>query len=127
RIDADGARWALRSYPSGGALYPIDVFVHCRRVRDVSPGLYRFDPRAKSLLPAMPEIDDSRVRHALFDPPLYDATCIVGFLRADMRRMRFKYGERSYRFALIESGHIAQNLLLLASWMGLGSVPLGGF
>ena len=41
-------------------------------------------------------------------------------------RTRFKYGLRGYRFALIEAGHVAQNLLLTATALRLGSVPLGG-
>ncbi len=56
-------------------------------------------------------------------------------VRAPPRRIQFarfarvqaKYGERGYRFALLESGHIAQNLLLLAGAAGLASLPAGGF
>jgi SagB-type dehydrogenase family enzyme len=42
-------------------------------------------------------------------------------------RTILKYGERGYRFVLLEVGHIAQNLCLLAEEMGLGAVCLGGF
>jgi SagB-type dehydrogenase family enzyme len=42
-------------------------------------------------------------------------------------RSRFKYGARAYRFALMEAGHVGQNLLLAAAALGLGAVPLGGF
>ena len=41
--------------------------------------------------------------------------------------MKVKYGERGYRFALLECGHIAQNLLLAAEAEGLAAVPIGGF
>ena len=42
-------------------------------------------------------------------------------------RSRFKYGARAYRFALMEAGHVGQNLLLAAAALGLDAVPLGGF
>jgi SagB-type dehydrogenase family enzyme len=42
-------------------------------------------------------------------------------------RARFKYGLRGYRFALLEAGHVAQNLLLAAAALGLAAVPLGAF
>ena len=42
-------------------------------------------------------------------------------------RTRFKYGLRGYRFALLEAGHVAQNLLLAATALGLAAVPLGAF
>ena len=38
-----------------------------------------------------------------------------------------KYGERGYRFMLLEAGHIAQNALLAANALGLGACPFGGF
>ncbi|MDQ4131332.1 MAG: nitroreductase family protein, partial [Actinomycetota bacterium] len=38
-----------------------------------------------------------------------------------------KYGERAYRFTLLECGHLAQNLLLVGGALGLGTLPVGGF
>jgi SagB-type dehydrogenase family enzyme len=34
---------------------------------------------------------------------------------------------RGYRFALLEAGHVGQNILLVATALGLGAVPLGGY
>ena len=42
-------------------------------------------------------------------------------------RSRFKYGLRAYRFALLETGHVGQNVLLAATALGLAAVPLGGY
>ncbi len=42
-------------------------------------------------------------------------------------RSRFKYGQRGYRFALLEAGHAVQNLLLVATGLGLTALPLGGY
>jgi SagB-type dehydrogenase family enzyme len=44
-----------------------------------------------------------------------------------MGRTKFKYGERSYRFVLLEAGHIAQNILLAATGVGAAALPVGGF
>ena len=51
--------------------------------------------------------------------------CIA--LSAVLPRSSFKYGQRAYRFVLLEAGHIAQNLLLTAEGLGLGALPVGGF
>jgi len=44
-----------------------------------------------------------------------------------MPRTTVKYSERGYRFTLIESGHLAQNILLLSASIGKRACPLGGF
>ena len=41
--------------------------------------------------------------------------------------MEDKYGERAGQFTLNEAGHSSQNLLLMATALGLGAVPIGGF
>jgi len=42
-------------------------------------------------------------------------------------RIAQHYGERGYRYLLIEAGHIAQNFCLVSTGLGLGSVTIGGF
>jgi SagB-type dehydrogenase family enzyme len=51
--------------------------------------------------------------------------CFV--LSAIFQRTRWKYRERTYRYVLLEAGHIAQNLCLAATAMGLGACPVGAF
>ena len=43
------------------------------------------------------------------------------------RAARFKYGQRGYRFALLEAGHVAQNAALVAAALRLSLLPYGGF
>ncbi len=44
-----------------------------------------------------------------------------------MSRTEVKYGINAYRFALLEAGHIGQNISLLAEKEKLGCCALGGF
>ena len=41
--------------------------------------------------------------------------------------MRFKYQDRTYRYGLIEAGHLGQNIYLAATSMGLGACAIGAF
>jgi SagB-type dehydrogenase family enzyme len=52
---------------------------------------------------------------------------ILIVLVGDYGRLEAKYGARGLRFLLIEAGHLAQNLCLLASSLALCTLPLGGF
>ena len=48
-------------------------------------------------------------------------------MTAVLDRTLHKYGARGYRYILLEAGHAAQNLCLLASERGLASLCVGGF
>lgn len=49
---------------------------------------------------------------------------VISFVGA---RSLTKYGDRGYRYALLEAGHTMQNLNLAVAALGLGAVNLGGF
>ena len=52
---------------------------------------------------------------------------LVWILTVRLQRVRWKYGERAYRYALLEAGHIAQNVYLAATALGLGACAVGAF
>ena len=116
----------LRAVPSGGALYPLDVYVAALAVRGLEERLHHFDP-LRSCLEVLGRVRRDRLEPITPYPELVAKASAVVFLTATFWRSRFKYGQRGYRFALLEAGHVAQNLLLAATALDLASVPLGGF
>lgn len=52
---------------------------------------------------------------------------LLWLIIGDGERVARKYGERAMRFLLQESGHLMQNLCLVAASLGLVTVPLGGY
>lgn len=48
-------------------------------------------------------------------------------LTADLGAATAVHGARGYRYALLEAGHLAQNLLLLATAADLPACPVAGF
>lgn len=116
---------ALRPVPSGGALYPLELYVLARRVTGLPAGTYHLDPfdRALELLDERPP----ELAGAFVDESLADRAAAVAVLTGVFYRSRCKYGLRGYRFALLEAGHLMQALLLLATAAGIDALPLGGF
>ena len=49
------------------------------------------------------------------------------FITCCFQRSTYKYGNRGYRFALFEAGHVAQNISLVSHGLGLQCVNIGGF
>ncbi len=112
----------LRTAPSAGALYPLEVYVVMRE------GVYRYDPARHRLIvhargdarPALhaAALSQDAVRRA-------PATIVIAAVYARTAR---KYGEeRAPRYVHLEAGHAAQNVLLQAVALGLGAVPIGAF
>jgi SagB-type dehydrogenase family enzyme len=115
-----------RPVPSGGALYPLELYVLALRVDGLRPTALHYDPFGHRLEELTP-LDAEAVRATLVDPTLVDPAAALLAVTAMFWRSRFKYGLRGYRFALLEAGHLVQNAVLAAAALGLPALPLGGF
>lgn len=116
-----------RSYPSSGALYPIEVYPVVHDVEGIDPGVYHYDVREHAL--EQVHGGDFRrdvVRHGLLQDFLGEAN-VVFLVTVIFQRMRFKYQDRTYRYGLIEAGHLGQNAYLAATSLGLGACAVGAF
>jgi SagB-type dehydrogenase family enzyme len=114
---ADGARAA----PSAGALHPITL-----SLLD-SGGVWRYLPGDHALAPAAEE--DRRARlaaAALGQACVADAPATIA-VTARPAELSARYGRRAERYTILEAGHVAQNVLLMATVLGLGAVPVGAF
>ena len=124
----DGVMRSLRSAPSGGALYPVDTYALVRSVAGLPENATVFYDSGRHLvrvLPAGADFDLLARATRLPGQCAQLSACVV--FVAVLQRSHFKYGDRSYRFALLEAGHMCQNLLLAAEALGLNAVPVGGF
>ncbi len=126
-ISAD--RWgnARRTAPSSGALYPIEVYAVVHRVDGIEPGVYHYAYREHAL--DVVRVGDFRaqvVDQAIAQEFLGECGVVL-FLTMILQRMRPKYQDRSYRYGLLEAGHLGENAYLAATSMGLGACGVGAF
>lgn len=118
----------LRSYPSSGALYAVEIYPVVLNVDALAPGVYHYVAADNALEAVKLDLDlDAFVQSCL--PVERDMVskagamiCLVGAFR----RHECKYGEGGYRMMVAEAGHISQNLLLGATALGLSARPFGG-
>jgi SagB-type dehydrogenase family enzyme len=113
----------FRSTPSGGALYPLELYVWARSVEGLPAGLYHYDPHDHDL----DDLGPVDLTTAFVQQDLLELAAAVVLVSAVFFRSVFKYGERGYRFVLLEAGHVVQNALLAAFGRGLAAVPVGGY
>ncbi len=116
-----------RLVPSGGALYPLELYPVLLRVDGAPQGVLHFDPLRGALEVLRAEDVLGELDAASAFPGLVRGAAAAIFVTAVFWRSRFKYGLRGYRFALLEAGHVVQNVLLAATALGVPSLPLGGF
>lgn len=111
----------LRTAPSAGALYPLEVYVATRA------GLDHYEPGGHRLV----RVADRDVRTALAAAAHQETVAgapVVFVITALPARTAAKYGAaRATRYVTLEAGHAAQNLLLQAVTLGLGAVVVGAF
>ncbi len=113
----------FRAVPSGGALYPLELYIWARSVAGLPAGLYHYDPHDHSL----DVLGELAIADAFVQQDLVHSAAAVVLVSAVFFRSVFKYGDRGYRFVLIEAGHLVQNALLTAGGLGLAAVPVGGY
>lgn len=116
-----------RHHPSSGALYPIETYAVVHRVAGLDPGVYHYGVEHHELHQV--RAGDFRgyvVEHGLNQEFLGECAVVI-YLTMIFQRMRFKYGERSYRYGAIEAGHLGQNVYLGATSMGLGVCAVGAY
>jgi SagB-type dehydrogenase family enzyme len=110
----------LKTYPSGGARHPLELYVLARDVRGLARGLYHYaaDRHVLERLPA--RVGRRRVQDYLPRQYWFDAAGVVVFFTAVFARTRWRYRfGRAYRAILAEAGHACQTFCLVATRLGL--------
>ncbi len=117
----------LRAAPSAGALYPIETYVVAHRVEGLSPGLYHYAP-AEHVVEQLQSGDlRAEVVQAGLGQEFLAQASAVFVLTAIFQRLRWRYRQRTYRYALLEAGHIGQNIYLAAEAAGMGACAVGAY
>lgn len=117
----------LRTAPSAGALYPLEVYVVVGAVSGVRPGVYHYDPRRHHLVLKSGGDPRAGVAKAALGQSWVAEAPVIVVLAAVYERTARKYGEPSARYVHMEAGHAAQNVYLQAGALGLGTTLVGAF
>jgi len=114
-------RYFLKTAPSAGARYPLDIYVA------KEDGVFKYIPEEHSLIEVSKEDVRGKIAIASYNQDfIADAPCVFIFY-AIYERTTSRYGERGIRYVHFDLGHAAQNLLLQAESLSLGGCPVGAF
>ncbi|MCP1199681.1 SagB/ThcOx family dehydrogenase [Notoacmeibacter sp. MSK16QG-6] len=119
----EATRLVLGMTPSGGARNPYEGFVIARNVSGLPKGVYHYCGAEHSLGLVTTELPDRLGDVVGKQEWADDAPCLI-VLCAFFERTMWKYDDpNAYRVALIEAGHIAQNVMLTGTDNGYTVCP----
>lgn len=116
---------SVRHYPSGGALYPLEIYLYIQSVTNIPEGLYHYNVQKHNL----EHIGDTSYKEELFSG-LYTwaQKAQLTIITTSVWERNFqKYKDYGYQIVLLESGHLAQNIQLVAQSLGLHYCSYVGF
>ena len=118
-----------RSAPSAGALYPMDLYgvVGNLSVTGMEAGVYHYEPQGHGLTPVCDGDRRSELARASLSQMWMARAPVNLVITAEYDRVTGKYGKRGIRYAMIEAGHIGQNIFLQAEALGLKAGIVGAF
>ncbi len=117
RADHSGGMFYFRSAASAGALYPTEIYVMSEGMKDLDPGLYHFSIAQHRLVKLRDGHFSGSVKD-IIDDKFEGAFPLTFFLTAIFFRSAWKYRDRSYRYHLLDTGHVLENLALSLKALG---------
>ena len=114
-------KYGLRTAPSAGATYPLEVYVATEEY------VARYDPSKHDLTVTLKGDVRTALAKAALDQPWVEKAPAVFVFAAVVSRTAGRYGGRAERYVKIEVGLASENLMLQAVALGLGSVAVGAY
>jgi SagB-type dehydrogenase family enzyme len=122
----DGAFYR-RAAANSGDLGSVEIYPIVLNVAGIEPGIYHFDSVRHDLTEVgLGHFGDWLREFVLFQSELSTAAVAL-VLTSAVGRLQTKYGIRGYRFALLDVGHVSQNIYLVATALGVQVCASAGF
>ena len=117
----------LRTVPSAGALYPLEIHLVAGEGSGLESGTYRYVPEEHTLVQEIAGDLRERLSRAAISQPMIKNAPVSIVISAVFPRITSKYGKRGVRYTHMEAGHAAQNVYLLGVELGIGTCAVGAF
>jgi len=118
---------ARRTYPSAGGRYPLEVYPIVFHSKDIESGVYHYEVKSHSLELLKEGNFMLQILENIHGQRWVENCSMIILISAVFDRTQAKYEERGYRFILMETGEVLQNVSLMSTALGLGSCAIGGF
>ncbi len=127
--DIRGKKYAtLRTVPSGGARHGFETYLVVQNVEGLQPGKYHYLAIEHQLEYLGPLEEAGKMIASSLEGQSWAAKASVIFYWSFVPyRCEWRYGVFAHRVALIDAGHVDQNLYLACTGLGLGTCAIAAF
>ncbi|MDP2218432.1 MAG: SagB/ThcOx family dehydrogenase [Methanolobus sp.] len=123
-----GSSATFRTVPSAGARHALETYILVNNVEGLEKGLYHFLAIGHKLEKVNTSVHiASRVRAACLNQSFVETSAVTFIWSAVAYRMKWRYGERGYRYMHLDAGHVCQNLYLSAESIDCGACAIAAF
>ena len=118
----------LRTVPSAGGRHAFETYLLINRIKDVTPGLYRYSALNHSLvqISVEPDIAEKVTEGCLGQKQVFNSA-VTFIWAACVERMSWRYVERGYRYLHLDAGHVCENLSLVAEAINCGVCAIAAY
>ena len=121
-------RGGLRTTPSAGALYPLEIYVVVGNIKDIEAGVYKYISQEHKIIRTIDRDVREELSNAALNQVMIREAPVTVVYTAVFDRITEKYGESGrQRYVFMEIGHSAQNIYLQAESLGLGTCAIAAF
>ena len=112
-----------RTCPGVGRLYPYEIYVAAMSVEGLEPGLYHYNPLAFSLCKVRGGSETVRqLTRGRPDLRFVSGAPAAVLVSTVFSRASWEFGPRGYRAAMLDAGHLVQNLVTTAGGLGIQTI-----
>lgn len=116
----------LRTVPCGGARHQFETYLALQNVEGLEDGLYHYLPLVHKI-EFLKKLDDLKgfIDKSLEGQIWASKANIVFYFSMVFYRVEWRYGIFAHRVALIDAGHITENIYLASTALNLGGCAIG--
>ena len=108
-------------------LYPIETYIAANNVEELKEDIYHYNIKNHLLEEIKLGNFGDKLAYAALDQEMCADASVVFIWTAVVRRSKWKYSQRAYRYIYLDAGHIAENFALAAASVNCVSCHVGAF
>lgn len=118
----------FRTVPSAGARHPFETYLFVNKVIGLQPGLYHYMAVEYQLEYLGPIENQTEQVSEAFGGQNFFANAPVGFVWSVIPyRSEWRYSNHAHKYALVDVGHVCQNLYLACEAIQCGACAIGAY